>query len=200
MSEHDETCQRCGEAGEDRRTLWMAAMYDLSETGIPLQQVRVTGKYAEQTGEEMLTSIKIKVPVFTEEPGTQDHEHRFYTLRVCKDCRAEWMLALRSWYLERSNTDILSLEAQAKVAASRGEPFLETQEKLTITAEAQPGMIQMDGKVPMRVFGATISVPAKRQREPDCPLAGHSGDTLSCRECDQDAKAYADRIERWLDL
>jgi hypothetical protein len=178
MSEHDETCQRCGEIGEDRRTLWMAAMYDLSETGIPLQQVRVTGKYAEQTGEEMLTGfLKLKVPVFTEKPGTQDHEHRFYTLRVCKDCRAEWMLALRSWYLGRSNPDILSMEAQTKV---------------------RPGMIQMDGKVPMRVFGATISVPPKRQ--PDCPLAGHSGDTLSCRECDQDAKAHADRIERWLDL
>jgi len=178
MSEHDEKCQRCGEDGEDRRTIWMAAMYAMDETGLPLEQVRITGKYAKQTGEETLTGfLKLKVPVFTEEPDAQDREHRFFTLRVCKDCRAEWMLAIRHWFLEKNNPPLsLMEEASSKV---------------------RPGMIQMDGAVPVRVFGATVSVGRSAKREPDCPLAGHSGTTLRCSECDQLAKDDAERIEGW---
>jgi hypothetical protein len=64
----DELCQKCGEAGEDRRTLWMCCFYDMSELGIPFEKKKVV-----------------------------DYHH-FYTLRVCKDCRADWMDAIRKWY------------------------------------------------------------------------------------------------------
>jgi hypothetical protein len=35
MSEHDEKCQRCGEVGEDRRTLRMECFYAMEELGLP---------------------------------------------------------------------------------------------------------------------------------------------------------------------
>jgi hypothetical protein len=33
-----ERCMRCGEEGEDRRTLWMACFYEMKELGIPFME------------------------------------------------------------------------------------------------------------------------------------------------------------------
>lgn len=33
-----EKCQRCGEDGEDRRTLWMACFYEMIELGLPFEK------------------------------------------------------------------------------------------------------------------------------------------------------------------
>ena len=33
-----EKCHRCGSVGEDRRTLWMACFYAMSELGIPFER------------------------------------------------------------------------------------------------------------------------------------------------------------------
>ena len=63
----DETCQRCGAVGEDRRTLWMACFYEMRETGLPFE-LQTVG------------------------------DRTFYTLRVCKTCRAEWMDFLKLWF------------------------------------------------------------------------------------------------------
>jgi hypothetical protein len=60
-------------------------------------------------------------------------------MQVCKDCRAEWMLALCSWFFDREPA--LMDEAEAKV---------------------RPDMSQLDDVVPIRVFGATVSVPVKK--------------------------------------
>ncbi len=30
-----------------------------------------------------------------------DRDDRFYTLRVCKDCRADWMTAIKNWFNEK---------------------------------------------------------------------------------------------------
>lgn len=65
-----EKCQKCGEEGEDRRTLWMACFYEMNELGLPFELVK------------------------TEKHG------QFYTLRVCKDCRAGWMKAIKEWFFK----------------------------------------------------------------------------------------------------
>lgn len=64
-----ETCQRCKEVGEDRRTLWMACLYRMDELGLPFQERKEGDKY-------------------------------FYTLLVCKDCRADWMAMIKLWFTE----------------------------------------------------------------------------------------------------
>ncbi len=74
-----EICQKCKEAGADRRTLWMACFYDMGELGIPFE----------------------KDSLFpTSDP--RDDAIDFYTLRVCKDCRSDWMRAIQYWW----NTDM----------------------------------------------------------------------------------------------
>ena len=69
-----EVCDKCKEAGEDRRTLWMACLYEMNELGLP---------FKEQT---LASGV--------------DHSHsmKMYTLRVCKECRAEWMGAIKTWF------------------------------------------------------------------------------------------------------
>lgn len=65
----EEICQKCKEPGHDRRTLWMACFYEMSELGLPLEQVHIADRI-------------------------------FYTLRVCKDCRASWMGSIKDWFNE----------------------------------------------------------------------------------------------------
>lgn len=60
-------CQRCGEEGQDRRTLWMACLYDMNELDIPFEIIDV---------------------------GTRG----FYTIKVCKGCRADWMTVIQKWF------------------------------------------------------------------------------------------------------
>jgi hypothetical protein len=62
-----EICQRCKEEGEDRRTLWMACNYDMSELDMPFEKGEIA-------------------------------EDNFFTLRVCKACRALWMISIRNWF------------------------------------------------------------------------------------------------------
>ena len=38
QGEVGEACQRCGEIGEDRRTLWMACFYAMGELGLPFEE------------------------------------------------------------------------------------------------------------------------------------------------------------------
>jgi len=70
-----EKCVRCDEEGEDRRTLWMACFYDMMELNIPFEK------------DQMYETSDPR------EEGTD-----FYTLRVCKDCRADWMRAIKFWW------------------------------------------------------------------------------------------------------
>ena len=78
-----EICQRCKEEGEDRRTLWMACFYEMNELQIPFEK----------------ESIR--------EGGIRDDHpndiHNFYTLRVCKDCRSDWMTAIQDWFKSQPN-------------------------------------------------------------------------------------------------
>ena len=69
-----EICQRCQEKDYDRRTLWMACFYEMKELGLPLEEREL------ECGED---------------------KHRFYLLRVCKDCRGDWLGAIKKWFGER---------------------------------------------------------------------------------------------------
>jgi hypothetical protein len=72
-----EKCMRCNEEGEDRRTLWMACLYEMMELELPFER-------------EIL--IEEIVPDFS------NKKREFFTLRVCKDCRADWMKTIKSWF------------------------------------------------------------------------------------------------------
>lgn len=63
------TCQRCGqETHGDDRTVLMACGYEMDELKLPFG--------------------KVELP-------TKDH---FYALSVCKQCRSDWMVAIKQWF------------------------------------------------------------------------------------------------------
>ena len=90
-----EKCERCGEIGEDRRMLWMACGYKMKELEIPLELVRINGTLHKKCGEK--EGVVGPVPVFAEEPECEG-PWKFYTMRVCKRCRANWLVAIREWF------------------------------------------------------------------------------------------------------
>lgn len=70
-------CQRCGEEGEDRRTLYMACLYAMEELDIPFSTWKMPDPW----------------------------KRKFYTLTVCKECRAQWMQAIQSWFNQPKPTE-----------------------------------------------------------------------------------------------
>jgi len=95
--EHSEPCGRCGVLGKDRRTLWMACLYKLSELGIPFEQVALHSVLLKKEGEDSTWGW----PIFEEPPDQWDkraQSRAFYTLRVCKGCRGAWMDAIQQWF------------------------------------------------------------------------------------------------------
>ena len=65
---NEEICARCNQEKPDLRTLWMACFYEMDELDVPFKQKRIS------------------------------EWQQFYTLKVCKECRAEWMVAIESWF------------------------------------------------------------------------------------------------------
>lgn len=95
----DDVCQRCKqEMNGDGRTLWMACFYAMNELGLPFDELEITGKVGFKVGEEALPTSGIKVPKFQIPQEAKENGHRFFTLRTCKDCRAEWMNAIKEWF------------------------------------------------------------------------------------------------------
>jgi hypothetical protein len=93
-----ETCQRCNEEGEDRRTLWMACFYEMGELGLPFEQTAVKGVPLKFSHIENYQPFNIPVPKFEEIPDAKERLYKFFTLRVCKGCRADWMHAIKTWF------------------------------------------------------------------------------------------------------
>lgn len=92
----NEICQRCGLHGQDRRTLFMACLYDMSELGIPLKSMSL---YGVAVTEFERTSWGQRFHDPPESKVEQESCHRpMYTLFVCKGCRSEWMQAIKVWY------------------------------------------------------------------------------------------------------
>lgn len=107
-----ERCQRCGEVGEDRRTLWMACFYAMGELDVPF-----TERVLFHAQPEDLTAARDAVQVdlgvaptaqrITVAPGTvrcsgELTPQGMFTLRVCKDCRGAWLRAIERWFAERA--------------------------------------------------------------------------------------------------
>lgn len=100
--ESGERCQRCGEIGQDRRTLWMACFYAMEEIGaVPFTQCALEGVYRPLSGKRPVSErISVMVPEWGPLDNDNPELRPFYTLRVCKDCRADWMDAIGRWFRE----------------------------------------------------------------------------------------------------
>lgn len=95
----DDTCQRCKqEMHGDGRTLWMACLYQMMELGLPFEELEFDGVMGVKVGEEPVGTSGLTVPKFQVPEGTKPQQRRFFALRVCKDCRAEWMGAIKQWF------------------------------------------------------------------------------------------------------
>lgn len=106
VNDGGELCQRCGEKGEDRRTLWMACFYEMMELGIPfdravllhapdITQLTVKAKPIQFTVKDgHLLNVQSGTVVTAQELTPKN----LYTLRVCKDCRGDWLAAIKKWF------------------------------------------------------------------------------------------------------
>lgn len=100
--EQGEKCVRCGEVGEDRRTLWMACFYDMDELGLPFEQKILFHANPEEC-EEAQEPFTIPNTSIVIQPGTVTCKgeltpHGLFTLRVCKACRGDWLNAIDAWF------------------------------------------------------------------------------------------------------
>jgi hypothetical protein len=66
----EEKCQRCGTESPDLRTLLLACLYNLNETGMP----------------------------FTIYDHIASDGRKFYALRICKECRGAFIRVLMDWF------------------------------------------------------------------------------------------------------
>ena len=123
-----EKCARCGEEGEDRRTLWMACFYAMDELDMPLGQCAVEGVYCEQTGTQVMEIVgrTHTIPVFTPIADAEPRKHRLFTLRVCKRCRGDWMGAIEEWFKRPTEADNPEADIPMRV---RGATVMMTREQ-----------------------------------------------------------------------
>lgn len=99
-----ELCKRCGEEGDDRRTLWMACFYDMGELEMPFDQMELIAKprrYVDSI--ELESFVGIRVPRFEEIPDAPERKYQFYVLRVCKECRSDWLMMIQEWFRNGAN-------------------------------------------------------------------------------------------------
>jgi len=102
MSELGDRCARCGEIGEDRRTLWMACFYAMHELDVPFEETGIITVESGPKSEGDITGTQLDFP---SGKAFVTHNKSFYTLSVCKDCRAEWMTAIEEWFKEAKTVD-----------------------------------------------------------------------------------------------
>ena len=114
-----ETCQRCGENDYDRRTLWMACFYKMSELDLPFREITMFGHR------------KLEINEHIESTPIESSEHLYYTLRVCKDCRADWMQAIKKWFDEKFTTP--KTGCGSGIFIRRNGSLVEVTEAVTIT-------------------------------------------------------------------
>ena len=100
-----EKCQRCGELGEDRRTIRMDCFYDMEELDIPLEQevllhadIKDLKKKKDPTVLRLDSGKSINLGGGTVTTKGELRPQNLYTMRVCKKCRADWMDAIKHWF------------------------------------------------------------------------------------------------------
>ena len=98
MNKNGEKCQRCKETGEDRRMLWMDCFYAMQELKVPFKKMAIKGFLQKQVGRKKLPILKVKIPIWANVDGVEEGFFPFYQLRVCKNCRSEWMSAIEDWF------------------------------------------------------------------------------------------------------
>jgi hypothetical protein len=82
----------------------MACFYAMNELGLPLGEYEITGEAMGLSGEKnepMFAGGPMhRTPIFHKPTGKKSNQFssRFFTMRVCKDCRASWMLAIKDWF------------------------------------------------------------------------------------------------------
>lgn len=100
-----EKCDRCGVIGDDRRTLWMACLYEMRELGIPFELVSLRGSTVEHAvGKENVPPLGMLDKFSTTYVDPDSTRRVFYTMRVCKGCRSDWMRAIKEWYKSEPST------------------------------------------------------------------------------------------------
>jgi len=108
MSEEEtgELCDRCGEAGEDRRTLWHACFYEMAELGLPFVKqhlFKASNDDLEAARAPVVfdagpNGAKLTIAGGTVKCHGELRPMSVYTLRVCKLCRSDWMTAIKGWF------------------------------------------------------------------------------------------------------
>lgn len=103
--DNEALCRRCGEEGEDRRTLYMACFYQMGELGLPFDKqilfhakLEDLEKSSEPAGITLRDGTRLNLTSGTVKTSGELTPHDFYTLRVCKECRGSWMLAIKEWF------------------------------------------------------------------------------------------------------
>lgn len=111
-TEDGEVCVRCGERGEDRRTLWHACFYAMDELKLPFEQrtlfyadIDKLKKAKEPGTVDLKNGQKLTLIPGTVTTDGELTPHNFFTLRVCKDCRASWMEAIQRWFHSPADAD-----------------------------------------------------------------------------------------------
>lgn len=90
-----EKCARCGVIGQDRRTLFMACLYEMREFGVPFEIRGIEGRMVKHVRDDPTFGS----PRFAEpEENAESYKHAFYTLLVCKGCRGDWLMAIQAWF------------------------------------------------------------------------------------------------------
>ena len=112
-------CQKCKEESEDLRTLWMSCFYDMDELDMPFD-----------------------CETLFESSDPRDDGFLFYTLKVCKDCRADWMQVIKTWWrmppykhVNNPGTGIFVRELGATVEITEEEFYKRQQEREGSTNE-----------------------------------------------------------------
>jgi hypothetical protein len=106
----DDKCQRCGDDGGDMRTLYMACFYAMEELGLPFEDAvyfdastKDLRKASAPLSVDLGAGKKINLSAGTVRCDGELTPKRFYTLRVCKECRADWMTAISTWFNDRKS-------------------------------------------------------------------------------------------------
>ena len=129
-----ERCVRCGEIGEDRRTLYHACFYAMEELGIPFKEeflfhadVKDLKKKKDPTVLKLGNGKSINIGGGTVTTKGELRPQNLYTLCVCKKCRSEWLDAIKHWFehcqgvLESPGTGIFVRRNGANVEISEAE-------------------------------------------------------------------------------
>ena len=91
-----ERCVKCGKIGQDRRTLWMKCFYAMDELKVPFKQVVIKGILQEVKKIEKTQFGNF--PTFKDVVDAKEDQYKFFTLRVCKECRASWLDTIEKWF------------------------------------------------------------------------------------------------------